>query len=419
MTEDAYSANPLFPQFVTAWPMMGEAAFRGLPGEVVHTISPHTEAHPVALLMTFLTTFGAALGRGPHVRVGATEHPGRLFTVLVGSTSKSRKGTSWDEVHRIFVVADPDFTERRILSGFGSGEAVVDAVAEEGDDRLLVREGEWARILSVARREGSTLSPLLREAWDGGRLAVRSRAGNSVARDGAHVALLGHITMEELRARLVDIEAANGFGNRHLFPLVKRNGLLPSGGNLDYEAVERLARKTRDALASARPLGRISRTPEADTLWEHLYTVMARDEPDGLFGAVICRDQPQVLRLSLLFALTDGSAAIGLEHLEAAWAVWSYCRESAAIIWGASLGNPLADKLLRALREVGEAGLSGRDLDRAAGGHKDKADMTAALDLLHRRNLIDTHTEYTGGRPTTITVAIEYADIAEKRKKSE
>jgi Protein of unknown function (DUF3987) len=293
----------------------------------------------------------------------------------------------------------------------------VDASSEGEDHRLLVVEPEWARILSVGRREGSTLSPLLRQAWDGDRLAVRSRGKGVVAAEGAHISVIGHVTVEELRAKLVDTEVANGFANRHLFVLAKRSKLLPAGGNLDDGIVEELARKTRLTLAEARKIGRLQRTPEAEALWERLYLRMAQDEPGGLLGSVIARDAAQVLRLSVLYDLCSASASIDTDHVTAALAVWSYCRSSAAFIFGDSLGNPLADKLLQALKDAGPDGLSGRQLDRAVGGHASKTELDAARDALSRRGLITTYTLDSGGRPILVTVAQEHADKADNADK--
>ncbi len=302
------------------WPVLDESALHGIAGGVVRTVAPHTEADPVALLVTFLLTFGAAVGRGPHARVGGAEHPARLFAVLVGESAKARKGTSWAEIRRVMAVADPDFVAERILGGFGSGEAVVDAVAAAEDHRLLVIEPEWSRLLAVGRRDGATISPLLRQAWDGDRLAVRSRAKTAVA-DGAHVALLGHITTGELRSKLTETETANGYANRHLFLAVRRSRLLPSGGDLDGAEVDRLGRATGDAIRHARTVGIMHRIPEAEARWEQLYRAMAADDPGGLLGAVIARDTAQVLRLSVAYALLDGSHVIDTPHVDAAWAV--------------------------------------------------------------------------------------------------
>lgn len=71
------------------------AAYHGLAGDIVRTIAPHTEADPAALLFQLLTAFGNSVGSGPCFRVEATLHRANLFCVLVGASSKARKGTSW------------------------------------------------------------------------------------------------------------------------------------------------------------------------------------------------------------------------------------------------------------------------------------------------------------------------------------
>jgi hypothetical protein len=40
---------------------------------------------------------------------------------------------------------------------------------------------------------------------------------------GAHISIIGHITKDELRARLTRTDMANGLANRFLFCLVKRS----------------------------------------------------------------------------------------------------------------------------------------------------------------------------------------------------
>src|SRR5262249_48375836 len=60
---------------VRPWPRLDEAALRGLAGDVVRLLDPHTEADAAAMLVTFLVLFGNAVGPGPHARVGAVQHP--------------------------------------------------------------------------------------------------------------------------------------------------------------------------------------------------------------------------------------------------------------------------------------------------------------------------------------------------------
>ena len=330
--------------------------------------------------------------------------------VLVGATSKARKGTAQAQVRRVMALADSDFIEHRVLNGFGSGEAIVDAVASGGDPRLLILEPEWGRLLSVAHRDGSTISPLLREAWDGSRLAIRTRKASAVA-SGAHIAVVGHVTPDELRSKLTDVEVANGFANRHLFAMVRRSKLLPSGGNLDESIVNTLGRKVGSRLDAARKVGTLQRSHQAAQWWDNeLYPTMAYDDPGGLVGAVIARDAAQVLRLSVAYALTDGSRKIERHHLEAAWAVWRFCRASVVAIFGDCTGNPVADKVLEAVRTAGAQGLTTDDLYRVLGRHVSAERRKAATDLLARRGLIEVRTVGTRGRSATVFVSCEESE---------
>ena len=389
-----------------------DPAFCGLAGRVVRAIEPHSEADPYGLLLTFLAAFGAAVGRGPHALADGAEHPARLDVLLVGPTAKGRKGTTWQQVRRPMALADPGFIDERILGGFGSGEALVDAAADGDDHRLFVLESEWGRLLAVGRREGSTLSPLIRQAWDGDRLAVRSRAGKAVA-DGAHVCVLGHITADELRAKLLDVDMANGFANRHLFCEVRRSKLLPSGGNLDDSVVAELGREIRDALERARKIGIMRRTAMADALWEGLYRQMADDDPGGLVAALIARDAPQVLRLSVVYALLDGASRIDTPHLQAAWSVWQYCRASVVSLFGERTGDSMADKLLNAALQAGPDGLTTTDQHAVVGRHASAARLNVARETLIANGSAFVRTINTGGRPATVLVAAVHGETSE------
>jgi len=82
-----------------------QTAYYGLAGEIVREIEPHTESDPVAILVQYLVAFGTAVGRGPYVRVESDRHYTNEFALLVGKTSRSRKGTSWGHVRRIITLA--------------------------------------------------------------------------------------------------------------------------------------------------------------------------------------------------------------------------------------------------------------------------------------------------------------------------
>ena len=74
-------------------PILGDAALYGVAGLAVCGLAPHSEAHPAAILLQLLAAFGNAVGPAPHCMVDATRHGLNLFVVLVGESSKARKGT--------------------------------------------------------------------------------------------------------------------------------------------------------------------------------------------------------------------------------------------------------------------------------------------------------------------------------------
>jgi hypothetical protein len=175
-----------------AWPVFPATALYGVAGDVVRTIGPHSEADPVAILVQFMTMFGSAVGAAPWFRAEADEHHANLFVLLAGETSVGRKGTSYGQARRIFKTADETWERTRTIGGLSTGEGLIAAVQDRPDTptdkRLLVYEPEFARVLRVMRREGNTLSTVLREAWDSRTLSVTTRKDPLLA-PGAHVSI--------------------------------------------------------------------------------------------------------------------------------------------------------------------------------------------------------------------------------------
>lgn len=355
------------------WPApMAAEAFHGLAGDVVRTIEPHTEASREALLINFLVAFGNAVGGNPHAVAEADRHGTNLNAVLVGETSKGRKGSSWGHVRRLFCLADPEWEDNRIMGGLSSGEGLIHAVrdpiektevvrekgmptketityeADPGveDKRFLVVEPEFASVLQVMARETNTLSAIIRQAWDSAGI-LRTMTKNSPAKaTGAHISIVGHITRDELLRHLGETEAANGFGNRFLWICTKRARSLPEGGGQpDYH---RLVECLHNALTLARQMEQVDRDDQARAAWAAVYPDLSEGQP-GLFGAITNRAEAQVLRLSVLYAALDSSQSIQLPHLEAALAVWQYAEASARYIFGDAIGDSVADRILEAL----------------------------------------------------------------------
>ncbi|HUP72201.1 MAG TPA: DUF3987 domain-containing protein [Acidimicrobiales bacterium] len=283
---------------------------------------------------------------------------------------------------------------------------------EERDTRLWVVESELARALRVIGREGSTLGSVVRMMWDGSKLEARSRAGGIVVADQYHAGIVGHITTEELRSVLTAIEIYGGTANRFLWVCAKRTQRLPDGGNIPDEVFRQYAEPLRRNLRDAYRLGRMQRTTAANLMWHGIYDSMGDDEPGGLLGAVTARAEPQVLRLSLVYALADGAKEIGIEHVGAAWALWRYCRGSAERIFGDTTGNQPADRLLKAIRKAGEAGLDSTQQMAVFSNHLKATQLASIRADLERRGLIKTKSHNTNGRSRVCSVAVSESSDA-------
>jgi len=402
------------------WPdALEPAAYHGIAGEFVRMIAPHTEADPTALLVQFLVAFGALVGRGPHYRVEGDEHHANLYVLMIGATAKGRKGTSWGRVREVFELI-PGWKPH--VSGLSSGEGLKyhvrdpreetttnrrgELVTEQvdagvPDKRLLVIETEFASALRAAKREANTLSATVREGWDSGDLRTLTKH-DPVTATGAHVCLVGHITADELRAELTATDSANGFANRFLFVAVRRSQLLPFGGEATNGGARQAFAQRLHALAElARSRQRIDMTGDARKAWTAVYPELSAGG-DGLHGAVTARAEAQVIRLALVYALLDGVEVIDVAHLLAALAVWTYCDATARYVFGARLGDRMADEIMQRLQRAGDGGLTRTEIRDMFGRNLSADRIGAALDLLRRRGRATCEAVTTGGRPTEL-----------------
>jgi hypothetical protein len=403
-------------EVVDYWPEIKPEAFHGIAGEIVELVDPHTESDPVAILIQFLVAVANLIGRLPYFLVSGTRHYLNLFVALVGATAVGRKGTSWDVVTWLLRVIDPEWADTRIQSGLVSGEGLIYHVRDESttkqkgkpvvdpgvtDKRLLVVETELSRTLKAMGWDRCTLSDVLRQSWDHGNLRILSR-NQPVTATGAHISIVGHATQADIRRLLTETDMANGFGNRLLWPAVRRSKVLPEGGELDRINWTPITRKLTAIVATIRawPDPKMRRDATAGKVWAGIYEPLSAGKP-GLLGAILSRAEAQVMRLACVFAMLDRSREVCGRHLIAAVALWDYCEASARFIFGDSLGDPDAEKLLDALRKAKD-GLTRKQIYvDVFHGHKKSGDIVKLLSnlltagLIHRSNLPST-----GGRPT-------------------
>jgi hypothetical protein len=408
------------------WPKLNEKAVYGLAGEFVALATENSEADPAAVLLTFLTRFAVECGPRPYLMVGDTRHYARIFCVIVGATSKARKGTSGKPVLRLFDLGNAishhpelsanQYTAARWSPGpLSSGEGIIYHVRDKTlewnakkhdyimsdpgvpDKRLFILDEEFASALTCTRRDGNTLSTILRGAWDHGTLEPLTKTSRIKA-TRAHLGITTHITLEELRQKMNETEAFNGFANRFVWCCARRGKDVPFPKPMPSEDLLRLQMELMDIISNASTIEEMRLDGQTRDLWEPVYHNLAKDR-GGILGAVTSRAEAQVLRLSMIYALLSKEPSIMPVHLEAALALWAYCEASAKFIFSGRDSNQYGRKILVALRSGPK---STTYLYKLCGGKVRARDLKNALDELIAKEKIEVTREQTKGKPKLV-----------------
>jgi hypothetical protein len=393
-----------------------------LVGEIGKLATRDSEADPVAVMGTALAYGAAMFGRNRFVSLGDTVHHSRLFVAAVGSSSRARKGTSFDPVKRIFASAEralqscstlpfPSGPSLKLSSGpLSSGEGLIDAIrdkrghedtGEVNDKRLLCIEGEFGSVLRACQRQGNNLSTVLRVAWDGWKLEPLTKHDKISATD-PHVCIIAHVTGHELRELLTASDVWNGFANRFLWLAVRRQRLVPIPTPMPETDVDRIAQELAKVIHYAHSRtgadAQLVMSNAARDHWVNCYPELTQ-EHGGILGAVTSRAEAQALRLAITFALFEGAERIEQTHVEAALAFWRYAFDSANYIFGGAELDPVATIILSALK----SGPKTQDeIVNLFGRHQPKARLENVLRDLQDRGRITLKTEPTGGRPRKV-----------------
>lgn len=373
-------------------PKPNPAMLYGLAGDVARAAAKTTEANPYAVAAGFLSFLSAAVGRSAFLSIGNTRHHARLFALHVGRTSRGRKGDALSLVKRIRHHLAGDESEATSTVDVGTvpfpgqlhngglstreGLALIlhDAMMQGKeeipaieDKRLWIIEHEFANILQQGKRDGNTLSSALRDAWDGESIRPAIKGARVWASD-PHIAVSGAITPGELRALLDRKEMTNGFANRFMIFWAERTKLVSRPKPTPKDVMEELARRTRAVIEFAK--GEYPKvqdglpfafTEDASRRYDELYTgELNRCGYGALVDALLERRAPTLLRLAMLFALTDRTRFLEVHHIDAAWAWIQYCRDSVRFIFSdegefeAEEKRDVAEKIVAFLRDRGE-----------------------------------------------------------------
>ncbi|MCX8085608.1 MAG: YfjI family protein [Rhodocyclaceae bacterium] len=399
-------------------PVPDPAMLYGLAGDVARAAAATTEANSYAVALGFLTFLSAACGRDVYLPVGNTKHHARLFMLHVGRSSRGRKGDALSLVRRIQDAIEQRWREENpvaaalgffcgqshsgglstreglalmIHDGFKSGKEEVPPIH---DKRLWVIESEFSNVLHQSKRDGNTLSAALRDCWDG--VSIRPATKSSrVWVSNPHVAMSAAITPSELRELIAARELTNGFLNRFLVFWAERDKLIPFPTPTPPAVVGELASRTMEVIRFAkggypdvfdtRPM---ELSAEARRRYDKFYRQIGRERLPERLAAILERRPPIVLRLAMLFALTDLQHVIEERHIEAAIAWARYHADSVRFIFQDAAGeeaaqetDEAAERILAFLKERGKATRT-EIVTKCFGGHLSARRIDEAIDLL-------------------------------------
>jgi len=413
-----------------AKPTLSDAAFAGPIGEVVSICAPQCEGSPISILLPALTMFGCLVGRRAVQDIGGTLHFLNVFGLLVGDSGEGRKGTGNGVASRVMGMVDPQFIHENVKGGLSTGEGLIGHIAdqknEDGevvprDTRLLISEEEAGAVFTRMKREGNSLSPVLRQAWDSKTLSTLTRKddGGLIAREPLISAIM-MITPDELRHGLADVELVNGFMNRFLLAYTERVSLLPFGSPVDPQLLRGPVSYLQDSLEKLPAVGALELgwTTEARELYGADIYPSLRPLP-GRLAAMTARGAPIIRRLAGVYCVSRGDTLLSVDDLNAAKAIWDYSMETVRFVYGGTAFSPLAEKMIAAIEEAAESGLALTELrDRVSGGrHVAKAVWNAAIRELQLSRQVVAEREETSGRTRTRFFA--YRRIIKGKKGSE
>ncbi|QOQ84572.1 hypothetical protein INP81_08250 [Comamonas thiooxydans] len=335
-------------------PQPHRSCLYGLVGEVACAGGEGTETNPYAVAANFIAYLSCAIGRGVYMPIGNTWHHTRIFCLHIGRSGRGRKGDAVQLVLRIDQALrelDVRFAPQIHRGGLSSREGLVALMHDSyrqgkqevpaiDDKRLWVVESEFANVLHQGRREGNTLSAALRDCWDGISLKPATKSNRMYA-SHPHVCLSGAISPSELTEMMAARELTNGFANRFLMIWAERSQILPFPKATPQTAVDALARRVLEILrltgadqVEQRDHLRMELSAQAQWRYAQLYrTELNEDQGSEVVNSMLERRAPMLLRLAMLFALTDLQTRVDVPHIDAAMAWMQYTTTSVRYVF--------------------------------------------------------------------------------------
>lgn len=418
-----------FSDYVLPRPELHPIALYGVLGDMVNAACANSEAVPCTVAIHILARFAVTMGRTAYINIGDEQRHLRMNALIVGPTSKGRKGTSAAMPRRLFkLVEQQTLVPVKELTALATGEGLIFQVRDAyhnfdgeivdpgvDDKRLFCDVSEFAGVLAQARREAATISTVLRDAFDGVRLTIPTKTSFNEATD-THIVVVGSVPETEIVKTLTSTDITNGLANRFPMFYSVRTKSVPFPTPTDPKLMERFASHLVGSLQYAAEAGEVSMTADAREYWRVIYAQLEEKAHPPAVAALLARQSTYTLIFAALLALLNRQREIDTDHLSAAEAWIDYWEETVLFVFSNGEQNEqaltmraLKDDIVDVIAILGGQGVPhSKVADKVTNGYQKQwptaKDVKMAVELLQRESppRIFSETVTTGGRPSNL-----------------
>jgi hypothetical protein len=339
--EDSPSTPPTFP----------ESAWRGVLAPYWNLVHETTEASESFIWGAAVAMLSVLFSAGVGMPWCSQYMRPVLFLCLLGVTGRTRKSTALHDARHLLLeplLPQPRFPGEpasiTVVSGFGSGEGMVEALSDrdywppnrkpgEGTPekmtgrRALFEFDEFgAQLAKVTKDAAGNFIGVMLRLWDcSPSITLKTRRESTTATNPLGTVIAAS-TYSHMSETLDSSFVHNGLINRFLFLHGERGTPLPIRPPIDPQDHAALLGELTRALQSV--WGRsFTISPEAHEVHRNYYLEdHARPQESDLLEAATNRAQVTAVRLALLFAASRGVTEIDRGDMQAAWDVMHYNR---------------------------------------------------------------------------------------------
>ena len=351
-----------------------EQCYFGRFATYVEIMGTTTEACDQFHLASLLTVAGAMIGRGTSVRWFGEEVYSNLYVVLIGRTGRSRKDTA---IKRALLTTQHQ-TERelvqmpfRVQRDVSSAEGLIQVLKTHAN--TLIYLSELTNLMKNARRKGTTtILDRMIEAWDTPDVLQNLNKTSPIEAHRPYLSVIAATQPSRLSDNLSDEDISSGFANRWLFVPGRPKARMSRAAEPDWKRTyEEVFLPLWNAI-EARKGHRLHLSNDAGLRYDRWdEEVLAHPAADEAEEDMRARHSNLVIKIALIYAVSDRSDQIEVRHLDAAIALvdwmWGEVRQLMQF-WGVGIDTQIANRILNQVSRRGA--MKRRDLQRMTGSRK-------------------------------------------------